>query len=52
MKQEAINKLWFMLPVGYHWYVLENFTGDTLEGVNVREEEKEFGRAAEVCTLK
>ena len=41
MKQEAINKLRFMLPVG-----------DTMEGVNGREKEKEFGRAAEVCTLK
>nr|XP_011464775.1 PREDICTED: xylulose kinase-like isoform X2 [Fragaria vesca subsp. vesca] len=35
------------LPVGYHWYVLENFTGDTLEGVSVREEQQEFGSMVE-----
>ncbi|XP_024174458.1 xylulose kinase 2 isoform X1 [Rosa chinensis] len=30
------------LPVGFHRYILENFTGDTLEGVTVREVEQQF----------
>ncbi|KAM5575163.1 xylulose kinase 2-like [Rosa sericea] len=30
------------LPVGIHRYILENFTGDTLEGVTVREVEPHF----------
>lgn len=41
-----------MLLVGFHRYVLENFNGETLEGVNEREVEKEFDGASEVCTLK
>ncbi|KAM1120143.1 hypothetical protein ACFX2J_044054 [Malus domestica] len=36
------------LPVGFHRYVLENFNGETLEGVNEREVEKEFDGASEV----
>ncbi|CAL8997651.1 unnamed protein product [Prunus brigantina] len=36
------------LPVGFHRYVLENFNGETLEGVNERELEKEFDGASEV----
>ncbi|PRQ20830.1 putative xylulokinase [Rosa chinensis] len=30
------------LPVGIHRYILENFTGDTLEGVTVHEVEQHF----------
>ncbi|KAL6184472.1 hypothetical protein ACLB2K_045873 [Fragaria x ananassa] len=30
------------LPVGTHRYILENFTGDTLEGVTVREVDQHF----------
>ncbi|PQP95811.1 xylulose kinase [Prunus yedoensis var. nudiflora] len=37
-----------MLLVGFHRYVLENFNGETLEGVNEREVEKEFDGASEV----
>lgn len=33
--------------VGYHRYVLENFTGDTLDGVKEREVQ-EFDPASEV----
>ncbi|KAM1225590.1 hypothetical protein ACFX13_045034 [Malus domestica] len=36
------------LPVGFHRYVLENFNGESLEGVNEREVEKEFDGASEV----
>ncbi|KAL6297229.1 hypothetical protein ACE6H2_005371 [Prunus campanulata] len=36
------------LPVGFHRYVLENFNGETLEGVNEREVEEEFDGASEV----
>ncbi|XP_068314422.1 xylulose kinase 2-like [Pyrus communis] len=36
------------LPAGFHRYVLENFNGETLEGVNEREVEKEFDGASEV----
>ncbi|XP_021832144.1 xylulose kinase [Prunus avium] len=36
------------LPVGFHRYVLENFNGETLEGVNEREVEKEFDGTSEV----
>ncbi|ONI35559.1 hypothetical protein PRUPE_1G542700 [Prunus persica] len=36
------------LPVGFHRYVLENFNGETLEGVNEHEVEKEFDGASEV----
>ncbi|CAN6720383.1 unnamed protein product [Malus baccata var. baccata] len=36
------------LPVGFHRYVLENFNGETLEGANEREVEKEFDGASEV----
>ncbi|TQE01386.1 hypothetical protein C1H46_012967 [Malus baccata] len=36
------------LPVGFHRYVLENFNGETLEGANERELEKEFDGASEV----
>ncbi|XAR62030.1 Xylulokinase [Bertholletia excelsa] len=38
------------LPVGFHRYVLENFTGDTLDGINEREVE-EFDPPSEVRAL-
>ncbi|XP_019175377.1 PREDICTED: xylulose kinase-like [Ipomoea nil] len=38
------------LPVGYHRYVLENFTGDTLDGVKEREVQ-EFDPASEVRAI-
>nr|GMD88911.1 xylulose kinase-like [Ipomoea batatas] len=38
------------LPVGYHRYVLENFTGDTLDGVKECEVQ-EFDPASEVSAL-
>lgn len=42
-----------MLVVGFHRYILENFTGDTLEGVTVREVEEDFDPVFdEVCSLK
>jgi xylulokinase len=41
------NSPLFMLPVGFHRYVLENFSGDTLEGLNEKEV-KEFDPPSEV----
>lgn len=38
------------LPVGFHRYVLENFSGNTLEGVNEKEVE-EFDHPSEVRAL-
>lgn len=38
------------LPVGFHRYVLENFSGDTLEGLNEKEV-KEFDPPSEVRAL-
>ncbi|KAI4316058.1 hypothetical protein L6164_024075 [Bauhinia variegata] len=38
------------LPVGFHRYVVENFTGDTLDGLNEREE-KEFDPPSEVRAI-
>ncbi|XP_059636277.1 xylulose kinase 2-like [Cornus florida] len=38
------------LPVGFHRYILENFTGETLDGVSEREVE-EFDPPAEVRAL-
>ena len=41
-----------MLVVGTHRYILENFTGDTLEGVTVREMDQHFDPVYdEVCCL-
>lgn len=36
-----------MVPVGFHRFVLENFTGDKLDGVSEREV-KEFDPPSEV----
>jgi xylulokinase len=44
------NSPLFMLPVGFHRYVLENFSGDTLEGLNEKEV-KEFDPPSEVRAL-
>lgn len=38
------------LPVGYHRYILENFTGDTLDGVEERQVQ-EFDHSSEVRAL-
>ena len=38
-----------MYPVGFHRYVLENFTGETLDGVSDCEVE-EFDRPSEVSS--
>lgn len=39
-----------MLPVGFHRYVVENFSGDTLEGLNEKEVE-EFDPPSEVSSI-
>ena len=38
-----------MYPVGFHRYVLENFTGDTLDGISEREVDK-FDPPSEVSS--
>lgn len=40
-----------VLPVGLHHYILENFTGDTLEGVG-ESEVLEFDPPSEVCIIE
>lgn len=47
VKFKMRNSLLFMLSVGFHRYVLENFSGNTLEGVNEKEV-KEFDHPSEV----
>lgn len=40
-----------LCPVGFHHYILENFTGDNVDGLSEREV-LEFDPPSEVCTLE